>query len=178
MPTHECRCLSLALPGLLTKTSMRNSSSTSPSSSLSSPSAAASCSTPGVHTGLGWDGVRDKALVLVLLGQDLGQGSDLGLGWDKDKAQTLLLCTPLPRVTDAAFNFLLVWYYCTLTIRESILINNGSRCACAVGWVMAHRDFVSGGAALLHRGNRHSLLGSKAGGCSIITCPRSFRESC
>lgn len=32
------------------------------------------------------------------------------------------------RVTDAAFNFLLVWYYCTLTIRESILINNGSRC--------------------------------------------------
>lgn len=32
-------------------------------------------------------------------------------------------------MTDAAFNFLLVWYYCTLTIRESILINNGSRCA-------------------------------------------------
>ncbi|XP_037670341.1 ion channel TACAN isoform X3 [Choloepus didactylus] len=31
------------------------------------------------------------------------------------------------RVTDAAFNFLLVWYYCTLTIRESILISNGSR---------------------------------------------------
>uniref|UniRef100_A0A803T699 Transmembrane protein 120A n=1 Tax=Anolis carolinensis TaxID=28377 RepID=A0A803T699_ANOCA len=30
------------------------------------------------------------------------------------------------RVTDAVFNFLLVWYYCTLTIRESILINNGS----------------------------------------------------
>ena len=29
------------------------------------------------------------------------------------------------RVTDSAFNFLLVWYYCTLTIRESILINNG-----------------------------------------------------
>lgn len=38
------------------------------------------------------------------------------------------LC-PLLRVTDAAFNFLLVWYYCTLTIRESILINNGSRWA-------------------------------------------------
>ncbi|KAG2459534.1 T120A protein, partial [Polypterus senegalus] len=31
------------------------------------------------------------------------------------------------RVIDAVFNFLLVWYYCTLTIRESILINNGSR---------------------------------------------------
>lgn len=32
-----------------------------------------------------------------------------------------------PRVTDEVFNFLLVWYYCTLTIRESILISNGSR---------------------------------------------------
>uniref|UniRef100_A0A3Q2D408 Transmembrane protein 120Aa n=1 Tax=Cyprinodon variegatus TaxID=28743 RepID=A0A3Q2D408_CYPVA len=31
------------------------------------------------------------------------------------------------RVLDALFNFLLVWYYCTLTIRESILISNGSR---------------------------------------------------
>lgn len=31
------------------------------------------------------------------------------------------------RVTDELFNFLLVWYYCTLTIRESILISNGSR---------------------------------------------------
>lgn len=30
-------------------------------------------------------------------------------------------------MTDAVFNFLLVWYYCTLTIRESILINNGSK---------------------------------------------------
>ncbi|KAF6738214.1 Transmembrane protein 120A [Oryzias melastigma] len=33
------------------------------------------------------------------------------------------------RVLDALFNFLLVWYYCTLTIRESILISNGSRFA-------------------------------------------------
>uniref|UniRef100_A0A8C6SIT4 Transmembrane protein 120A n=1 Tax=Neogobius melanostomus TaxID=47308 RepID=A0A8C6SIT4_9GOBI len=31
------------------------------------------------------------------------------------------------RTLDAMFNFLSVWYYCTLTIRESILINNGSR---------------------------------------------------
>lgn len=30
-------------------------------------------------------------------------------------------------MTDEVFNFLLVWYYCTLTIRESILISNGSR---------------------------------------------------
>lgn len=30
------------------------------------------------------------------------------------------------RAFDASFHFLLVWYYCTLTIRESILIVNGS----------------------------------------------------
>lgn len=33
------------------------------------------------------------------------------------------------RVLDAVLNSLLVWYYCTLTIRESILITNGSRSA-------------------------------------------------
>jgi len=31
------------------------------------------------------------------------------------------------RVFDALFSFLLLWYYCTLTVRESILISNGSR---------------------------------------------------
>ncbi|KAM6910995.1 transmembrane protein 120A-A isoform 2-T2 [Lycodopsis pacificus] len=36
---------------------------------------------------------------------------------------------------DALFNFLLVWYYCTLTIRESILISNGSRIK---GWWVFH----------------------------------------
>ncbi|XP_016002031.1 ion channel TACAN isoform X2 [Rousettus aegyptiacus] len=48
------------------------------------------------------------------------------------------------KVTDAAFNFLLVWYYCTLTIRESILINNGSRIK---GWWVFHHyvsTFLSG----------------------------------
>ncbi|XP_043924543.1 transmembrane protein 120B isoform X3 [Protopterus annectens] len=39
------------------------------------------------------------------------------------------------RVTDEIFNFLLVWYYCTLTIRESILISNGSR-LCSVSSVL------------------------------------------
>ena len=39
----------------------------------------------------------------------------------------LAVSLPRNRVTDAVFNFLLVWYYCTLTIRESILINNGSK---------------------------------------------------
>ncbi|KAI4905180.1 hypothetical protein NFI96_013916, partial [Prochilodus magdalenae] len=31
------------------------------------------------------------------------------------------------RFVDAVLNFFFVWYYCTLTIRESILISNGSR---------------------------------------------------
>ncbi|PRD31285.1 UNVERIFIED_CONTAM: transmembrane protein [Trichonephila clavipes] len=31
------------------------------------------------------------------------------------------------RALDAILHFLLVWYYCTLTIRESILVVNGSR---------------------------------------------------
>ncbi|XP_063810044.1 ion channel TACAN [Pseudophryne corroboree] len=48
------------------------------------------------------------------------------------------------RVADAVFNFLLVWYYCTLTIRESILINNGSRIK--GWWVLNHyvSTFLSG----------------------------------
>ncbi|XP_053702609.1 ion channel TACAN isoform X1 [Synchiropus splendidus] len=48
------------------------------------------------------------------------------------------------RVLDAIFNFLLVWYYCTLTIRESILISNGSRIK---GWWVFHHyvsTFLSG----------------------------------
>uniref|UniRef100_A0AAQ4QLU7 Transmembrane protein 120B n=1 Tax=Gasterosteus aculeatus aculeatus TaxID=481459 RepID=A0AAQ4QLU7_GASAC len=48
------------------------------------------------------------------------------------------------RVTDEIFNFLLVWYYCTLTIRESILMSNGSRIK---GWWVSHHyvsTFLSG----------------------------------
>lgn len=48
------------------------------------------------------------------------------------------------RVTDEIFNFLLVWYYCTLTIRESILRSNGSRIK---GWWVSHHyvsTFLSG----------------------------------
>nr|XP_048303271.1 transmembrane protein 120B isoform X4 [Myodes glareolus] len=48
------------------------------------------------------------------------------------------------RVTDEIFNFLLVWYYCTLTIRESVLISNGSRIK---GWWVSHHyvsTFLSG----------------------------------
>jgi len=43
------------------------------------------------------------------------------------------------RVLDLIFMFLIVWYYCTLTIRESILIVNGSRIK---GWWRFHH-FVS-----------------------------------
>ena len=39
----------------------------------------------------------------------------------------LLLFLKPYRVLDAVLNFLLVWYYCTLTIRESILVINGSK---------------------------------------------------
>ncbi|CAM4551961.1 unnamed protein product [Leuciscus chuanchicus] len=48
------------------------------------------------------------------------------------------------RVFDALLNFLLVWYYCTLTIRESVLISNGSRIK---GWWVFHHyisTFLSG----------------------------------
>lgn len=45
----------------------------------------------------------------------------------------------LPRALELAFIFLLVWYYCTLTIRESILKVNGSRIK---GWWRAHH-FIS-----------------------------------
>ncbi|XP_058269987.1 transmembrane protein 120A-like [Hemibagrus wyckioides] len=48
------------------------------------------------------------------------------------------------RFVDTLLNFLLVWYYCTLTIRESILISNGSRIK---GWWVFHHyisTFLSG----------------------------------
>ncbi|XP_026148522.1 transmembrane protein 120A-like [Mastacembelus armatus] len=48
------------------------------------------------------------------------------------------------RFLDAILNFLLLWYYCTLTIRESILITNGSRIK---GWWVSHHyisAFLSG----------------------------------
>lgn len=43
------------------------------------------------------------------------------------------------RVLDLIFMFLLVWYYCTLTIRESILKVNGSKIK---GWWRMHH-FIS-----------------------------------
>ncbi|XP_072163440.1 transmembrane protein 120A-like [Diadema setosum] len=39
------------------------------------------------------------------------------------------------RICDACYHFLLVWYYCTLVVRESILRHNGSRIK---GWWVVH----------------------------------------
>lgn len=50
-----------------------------------------------------------------------------------------LWCLPKYRVLDAVFQFLLVWYYCTITIREHILKVNGSRIK---GWWITHH-FIS-----------------------------------
>uniref|UniRef100_A0A4W2BLR2 Transmembrane protein 120A n=1 Tax=Bos indicus x Bos taurus TaxID=30522 RepID=A0A4W2BLR2_BOBOX len=79
------------------------------------------------------------------------------------------------RVTDAAFNFLLVWYYCTLTIRESILINNGSR------WARAGPRPQGGGAPLelpCKVGGSGGAMAEKQGvlapsHCSPASCPPS-----
>ncbi|KAK6039671.1 hypothetical protein COOONC_22824 [Cooperia oncophora] len=48
---------------------------------------------------------------------------------------------------DSICHFLMVWYYCTLTIRESILIINGSKLG---SWWVAHHYLacVIGGVAL------------------------------
>jgi len=55
----------------------------------------------------------------------------------------LVICFVRYRVTDAVFQFTLVWYYCTLTIREHILRVNGSRIK---GWWITHH-FISTAAA-------------------------------
>lgn len=91
-------CLRAGSP---TKTSMRSSNWWWRSSSSSSPSPVASSSATGSHP-------------TVLPPRGASNSTPL-----------LRLCSS--RTLDALFNFLLVWYYCTLTIRESILITNGSR---------------------------------------------------
>ncbi|XP_019741382.1 transmembrane protein 120A-like [Hippocampus comes] len=62
------------------------------------------------------------------------------------------------RFLDAILNFLLVWYYCTLTIRESILINNGSRIK---GWWVFHHyisAFLSGVMLTWPDGNLYKIF--------------------
>lgn len=81
---------------------------------------------PSAFPGMGGGAVSETQLC--------GQPSNwvavlLWWGWDSRPWLSHLLSGLFPhtRVTDEIFNFLLVWYYCTLTIRESILISNGSR---------------------------------------------------
>ncbi|CAF1129042.1 unnamed protein product [Rotaria sp. Silwood1] len=50
------------------------------------------------------------------------------------------------RAFDALFHFLLVWYYCTLTIRESILVVNGSNIN---PWWRAHHFITTVATAIL-----------------------------
>ncbi|KAM3875357.1 transmembrane protein 120A-like [Diretmus argenteus] len=62
------------------------------------------------------------------------------------------------RFVDAILNFLLVWYYCTLTIRESILITNGSRIK---GWWVFHHyvsAFLSGVMLTWPDGNLYQIF--------------------
>ncbi|XP_073972379.1 transmembrane protein 120 homolog [Rhodnius prolixus] len=55
------------------------------------------------------------------------------------------LCTNI-RVLELSFLFLLVWYYCTLTIRESILKVNGSKIK---GWWRLHHFISTAASAVL-----------------------------
>uniref|UniRef100_A0A8C5GQ97 Transmembrane protein 120A n=1 Tax=Gouania willdenowi TaxID=441366 RepID=A0A8C5GQ97_GOUWI len=62
------------------------------------------------------------------------------------------------RFLDAILNFLLLWYYCTLTIRESILITNGSRIK---GWWVFHHyvsAFLSGVMLTWPEGNLNKIF--------------------
>ncbi|XP_054458857.1 ion channel TACAN-like [Anoplopoma fimbria] len=62
------------------------------------------------------------------------------------------------RFLDAILNFVLVWYYCTLTLRESILIVNGSRIK---GWWVFHHyisAFLSGVILTWPDGNLYKIF--------------------
>ncbi|KAE8285099.1 Transmembrane protein 120B [Larimichthys crocea] len=83
------------------------------------------------------------------------------------------------RVTDEIFNFLLVWYYCTLTIRESILMSNGSRIK---GWWVSHHyvsTFLSGVMLTWPEGPMYQMFRSQFLAFSIyqtLTCSRPRPE--
>uniref|UniRef100_A0AC34Q6J8 TMPIT-like protein n=2 Tax=Panagrolaimus sp. JU765 TaxID=591449 RepID=A0AC34Q6J8_9BILA len=80
----------------------------------------------------------------------------------------LFLCYMFPyRALDALCNFLLVWYYCTLTIRESILRVNRSRIK---GWWVIHHYIscvlagiiLTWGDTVCYRESRNLLIGLTA----------------
>lgn len=83
------------------------------------------------------------------------------------------------RALDAVFNFLLVWYFCTLTIRESILITNGSRSATGpLMWSLISMRNSCVGDQEVDAVFTRVLSGSKVGGSSITTSPPSCLASC
>lgn len=162
---------------------MRSLNWWSRSSSSSSPSPVVSCSATGMNP-ISW-----SVCVLFLLVERVWTwlSSPIRLqpaGLKLDVASNALLylwyCF---RALDALFNFLLVWYYCTLTIRESILITNGSRCVTASPvWSLAAvshlwRIPVSESWEVDAVFTRVPS-GSKAGGFTTTMCPPSCLASC
>ncbi|AWP15234.1 putative transmembrane protein 120B-like [Scophthalmus maximus] len=71
------------------------------------------------------------------------------------------------RVTDEIFNFLLVWYYCTLTIRESILMSNGSRLRSVPAVLLPERLLVPAAST-----GREESAGPHSGGISVLDVER------
>ncbi|KAF8796995.1 ion channel TACAN-like [Argiope bruennichi] len=75
------------------------------------------------------------------------------------------------RSLDAIVHFLLVWYYCTLTIRESILVVNGSRIK---GWWRLHHfiaTLLTGVLILWHDGASYQLFRKQF---MLYSCYSSF----
>uniref|UniRef100_A0A3B4U339 Transmembrane protein 120Aa n=1 Tax=Seriola dumerili TaxID=41447 RepID=A0A3B4U339_SERDU len=89
------------------------------------------------------DSIRDRANAFTEMEAFLPKKNGLYLTLVLGNVNVTLL-NKQSKALDALFNFLLVWYYCTLTIRESILITNGSRIK---GWWVFHHyvsTFLSG----------------------------------
>ncbi|VDO92131.1 unnamed protein product [Heligmosomoides polygyrus] len=107
------------------------------------------------------DDVKNKFYLSIILGNsiDLTMSSTERFHFKKDYETfklrfTIINLFPLAiafffpsRPMDSICHFLMVWYYCTLTIRESILIINGSKLG---SWWVAHHYLacVIGGVAL------------------------------
>ncbi|XP_078812629.1 transmembrane protein 120A-like isoform X1 [Oryzias latipes] len=90
------------------------------------------------------------------------------------------------RFLDAILNFLLVWFYCTLTIRESILITNGSRIPFIriKGWWVFHHyisAFLSGVMLTWPDGNLYKMFrGQFLAYClyqSFVQCLQCYYQS-
>ncbi|RXN20509.1 transmembrane protein 120A [Labeo rohita] len=89
------------------------------------------------------DSIKERSNVFSEMEAFLPKKNELYLSLVLGNVNVTLL-NKQSKVLDALFNFLLVWYYCTLTIRESILINNGSKIK--GWWVFQHyvSTFLSG----------------------------------